>query len=542
MESQSAIDKIISSYELGVAIFVDCEKKNGLVDSSNRIITKERYYNLTRYCIPGIYIGSKRDEWLDKYETYLINVVKGLEVKSQYGYPVFNSDEFSKYKLLHMQAPGGQCLIDTDFNFFIEGFYSSIQRNENYYKLYKDWDSLVGIANLEGKIIIPVSYASIDVLKNGLFVAKKKHVSLISPSGEVIIGLNKSIIKIIEDPASKCLTYCKYKECNGRRKLQFGLLSYSGKVILEANYAYIDKFIDGAATINDIGVIKGVTIRYSYNEPLMYENKEEVITTIDGGHYGIIDETGHFLVEPKYSYIFRNNNGYYVASEKDIDKDKYGILDSNGQVIVPCSYSYIHPIEDGIYVYAVGGTWSDTGKLGERLKTKLNRKMFLNEAKWGIAKITGGEIIEPFADYMNSISEHKVTYRIGDTFGILDLRTKEKKRTIFNYMSVFKEGMCVVGLHIKNGIYDFGIKYGYINSFLDQVLPCEYMSASDFKNGEGRVESLVGLYRVNHSGELFSERDDSDYEYNQDNWDWEKENWNALTDGQYGDYPGSEED
>ena len=23
-----------------------------------------------------------------------------------------------------------------------------------------------------------------------------------------------------------------------------------------------------------------------------------------------------------------------------------------------------------------------------------------------------------------------------------------------------------------------------------------------------------------------------------DKWDWEKENWDALTDGQYGDYPG----
>ncbi len=37
--------------------------------------------------------------------------------------------------------------------------------------------------------------------------------------------------------------------------------------------------------------------------------------------------------------------------------------------------------------------------------------------------------------------------------------------------------------------------------------------------------------------------EEDEYEYNtQESIDWEEETWNALTDGQYGDYPGGEID
>ena len=39
--------------------------------------------------------------------------------------------------------------------------------------------------------------------------------------------------------------------------------------------------------------------------------------------------------------------------------------------------------------------------------------------------------------------------------------------------------------------------------------------------------------------DLYNEHEDNyDRDPGYDNWDWEKENWDALTDGQYGDYPG----
>ena len=38
--------------------------------------------------------------------------------------------------------------------------------------------------------------------------------------------------------------------------------------------------------------------------------------------------------------------------------------------------------------------------------------------------------------------------------------------------------------------------------------------------------------------DLYNEYKDDNYYPDNDDWDWEKENWDALTDGQYGDYPG----
>ena len=50
-----------------------------------------------------------------------------------------------------------------------------------------------------------------------------------------------------------------------------------------------------------------------------------------------------------------------------------------------------------------------------------------------IKNIKGNILFEPFADFMQVISEGKVTYRINDKYGVLDLCSKSKQLTNYDY-------------------------------------------------------------------------------------------------------------
>ena len=99
-------------------------------------------------------------------------------------------------------------------------------------------------------------------------------------------------------------------------------------------------------------------------------------------------------------------------------------------------------------------------------------------------------------------------------------------------------------------------KWGIINEQGEEVLPVEYDDVWNFL-GKKRFSTKVVLngesyevsfHDLNPSLPLRGQRSSSrsyvdDYDYN-NNWgnddgiDYEKETWYALTDGQYGDYPG----
>ena len=63
----------------------------------------------------------------------------------------------------------------------------------------------------------------------------------------------------------------------------------------------------------------------------------------------------------------------------------------------------------------------------------------------------------------------------------------------------------------------------------------------DYEDGCGEVSEDNVDYWIDHNGVVVSSQKQYE-EYDHDDWDWERENWNALTDGQYGDYPGPDFD
>ena len=214
----------------------------------------------------------------------------------------------------------------------------------------------------------------------------------------------------------------------------------------------------------------------------------------------------------------------------------FGIINSEGNVVLKCNYKYVRNVTENLIVFAEGGEWSHDGWANEKLiVSKFNDGMcFLKGARWGILDLLGNIIIEPFADYMRIISEGKVTYKLGGKYGVIELPTRERQMTDYEYLSAFHEGRCIAGkLDSQNHL-----RYGYIKEDYTELVPCEYTKAYHYRDGEGCLEKGRYKYYFNLDGELI--RDESDYDsYDpNDDYDWERETWYALTGGQYGDYPG----
>lgn len=62
--------------------------------------------------------------------------------------------------------------------------------------------------------------------------------------------------------------------------------------------------------------------------------------------------------------------------------------------------------------------------------------------------------------------------------------------------------------------------------------------ARGFKDGEATIAHDYAVRTIDKQGNTLKEgRIERESSYHDDNYDWKKDTWDALTDGMYGDYP-----
>ena len=164
---------------------------------------------------------------------------------------------------------------------------------------------------------------------------------------------------------------------------------------------------------------------------------------------------------------------------------------------------------------------------------------------WGVLDIEGNEIV-PFGKYswIDGFDQGLARVRSGRVAIRKGLMGTEKK-----IEAIEGKDNNIKGDKVKNPRQD--AKWGIINEEGEEVIAVEYDEIWNFlgknrfstkvvKNGESHQ---VFFHDLNPSLPLKEYRsssrsydDDSSYD---DDIDYEEETWYALTDGQYGDYPGS---
>ena len=202
---------------------------------------------------------------------------------------------------------------------------------------------------------------------------------------------------------------------------KYGLIDFSGKVIVKAKYEEISSF--------------------DYNEGLLLVKEK--------GKYGIININGAIVVKPKYDQIlsdgyYESASGYkksgYIVGKKDGDSYKYGYINFKRKKVLDCKYEQIARVpnkngDNDIYLMAIQNNKVGFYKNNKCLIKHEYEDMIYDEnnnclivqkdSKQGIADLNGNITIDINYDNIY-ISGKYINAQNQDKIDIYDYSNKQK--------------------------------------------------------------------------------------------------------------------
>ena len=145
--------------------------------------------------------------------------------------------------------------------------------------------------------------------------------------------------------------------------------------------------------------------------------------------------------------------------------------------------------------------------------------------KWGFVNENNELIIPAKFDAVGCYSDGLFAAKIKDKWGFINKKVQTVIPFKYNNVDRFSEGLVAVRM---------GKKWGYIDNKGKVIINFQYDSASGFCFGLAKVSRRSSNDTITKDGiviksectRFFPERED-----------WRADTWDALTDGQYGDYP-----
>lgn len=351
----------------------------------------EYYTDENRYRYAGYIVLSKTQEG---YRYGYLNY-KGEEVlKTEY-------NEISRVTEIHddtnsylICAKNGQYGLMKNQEKIIENEYQSIQYDENNKVFVMEKSKNYGIANLEGKIIVPLQFNEIDITGIYLYARNEQGITVYNSNGtQVNIDPNVAILNTSNE---------KYKiRINNENGTKYGVISKDGKQLLEEKYNYIEYLYDNYfIASNENGKLGILDDKGNIKIEMIYDSlqripdtdliqttlaKEEIIQ-IDTKEMKKVCEMKNATIQVENNYIKVYNEWeekYFTKEGKElkntevyednklfvVKKDqKFGFADKNGNIIV--DYKYDKACEFNRYGFASvekDGKWGSINEQGQEV-------------------------------------------------------------------------------------------------------------------------------------------------------------------------------
>ncbi|MCO5231766.1 MAG: WG repeat-containing protein [Chitinophagales bacterium] len=194
-----------------------------------------------------------------------------------------------------------QCIVQGLYGNASKVYNSDGTINPNYFIIGGDRGDNYGLSDVKGNLIVPQEYDPYFIISNGKTISKnfnkktidlwdlntQKKVQLPGISGNETVGDNGLIA--IEFSNEK-----------------WGYCDITGKIVLPAKYSFAEEFTNGRALVT-----------MNYNE------------------YGIIDDKGNWVVEPKKISYIRYAPNVILFQEETGENTKSGLMDINGKIVIP---------------------------------------------------------------------------------------------------------------------------------------------------------------------------------------------------------------
>lgn len=253
----------------------------------------------------------------------------------------------------------GTILLPDTFDYFYEfGSYGAIVIQKG---------KLHGLCNQKGEIVLPIVYESIKHQKGNL--------GAIQTTKNGLLGLHWANGKELLDHRYNQITLADTNFIVAGNKDFIGCLDSTGEEKIPFEYA---NFTQCNSNVSIWSNRKG---NYLYNHlawNIIHEKAEqyflfddERIGAIIKENYGVLNNQGDFIIEPKYNQISFNNSYFRVGLNNAI-----GLFDYNGQSIVPCEFNYVGFPQDSIipvfYQDKWGAYFVGSGKIVDTIYNRIN--------------------------------------------------------------------------------------------------------------------------------------------------------------------------
>ncbi len=402
-------------------------KGNELVEIKyNEIKADEYYTEENNYKYAGYIVSVKTQEG---YRYGYINE-KGKQVLETEYNEISRVTEIQENENAYLIcAKNGQYGINKNQETIIDNQYQSIRYDETNKVFVVEKSKKYGIANLEGKIIVPVQYNQIDITGIYLYAQNEQGTTVYNSNGsQANVDTNIAIINTSNE---------KYKiRINNENGTKYGVINQEGKQLISENYNYIEYLYDNYFIVSNengkLGIlddkeavkveinndslqkIQGTdliqTIATENKTTKIYNKKMEKICEMQNANITVIDNHIQVANETETKYFSEEgtelqntevypNNKLFVK----VEGNQYGFVDRSGNLVV--QYKYDKAYEFNEYGFAT----------------------IKKDGKWGVVNEQGQEIVAPTYEITGQSepsfigSYYRVAYGFGEFYYTNDM-------------------------------------------------------------------------------------------------------------------------
>lgn len=291
-------------------------------------------------------------------------------------------------------AKNGQYGITKNAEQILANEYQSIRYDPTNKVLVVEKSKKYGIANLDGKLIVPIQYEQIDIIGIYIYAQDEQGTTVYDRNGiQTNMEANRAILNTNKE---------QYKiKINNENGTQYGVINQEGKQLIEEKYNYIEYLYDNyfivsnengkLGIVDDNDTIKVATEydslqRIQETDLIQATITESKMTQIYAKTMQKICEMSNAAIEVKDNYIKVYNQTeikYFNLEGKElenievypdnklfvkVENEQYGFADRNGNVVVDCQYEMAYEFNEyGFAAVKKDGKWGAINEEGQEV-------------------------------------------------------------------------------------------------------------------------------------------------------------------------------
>lgn len=346
-------------------------KGKSLVETEYDKIEIDRYYtDKNKYEYAG-YIVTKKTE--EGYRYGYINNKGKLNVKTEYNELKRITDIEDNENIYLVVAENGQYGVIKNDKKIVNNEYQAIRYDSVNKVLVIEKNKKYGIADLEGKVIVPVEYNQIDITGIYIYAQDEQGTTVYNSNGtQANIDTNVAIIETENE---------KYKiKINNSEETKYGVINKEGKQLIKEKYNYMEYLFDNY-----------------------------FIASLDNGKLGIVNDKDDVKVEIKYDAI-QKITGTDMLRTFETSTNMVVIYDKNMKKICEMQDAAIENMEENIKVYNDTEIkyFNKEGKEINNTEAYPNNKLFAKQenGKWGFVDVNGKTAVESKYDKVTEFNKY----------------------------------------------------------------------------------------------------------------------------------------